>query len=328
MPHLLNVWTSVAPRLSDAPGVLLLLDYDGTLAPIAPRPELAVLPAAARRVLADLSVHPRFRPGIISGRGLSDLRERVGVPGIIYAGNHGLEIIGAGDDFVHPQAAGLRPALERVGSELQSRLAGYPGVLVEDKGLTLSVHYRQTDTALVPPVERTFDDVVSAAPVGLKVTRGKMVLEVRPDVAWGKGNAIAKLMEGYIEGYTEGYTEGYITWQWRFASARLFRGRSWQWRFASARLFRGRPDRRGRVRGGAGCQRHCRVRRPRPPTHQSRLPGGLPGRGVGCPPTYARPLPTQWLVVSGQWLEGPGLTTGQWPLATGPRLKAQPTARC
>ena len=208
MPHLLNVWTSVAPRLSDAPGVLLLLDYDGTLAPIAPRPELAVLPAAARRVLADLSVHPRFRPGIISGRGLSDLRERVDVPGIIYAGNHGLEIIGAGEDFVHPQAAGLRPTLARVGSELQSRLAGYPGVLVEDKGLTLSVHYRQTDTALVPPVERTFDDVVSAAPVGLKVTRGKMVLEVRPDVAWGKGNAIAKLMEGYTEGYIRGYEAG------------------------------------------------------------------------------------------------------------------------
>ena len=297
MPHLLNVWTSVAPRLSDAPDVLLLLDYDGTLAPIAPRPELAVLPAAARRVLADLSVHPRFRPGIISGRGLSDLRERVGVPGIIYAGNHGLEIIGAGDDFVHPQAAGLRPALERVGSELQSRLAGYPGVLVEDKGLTLSVHYRQTDASLVPPVERTFDDVVSAAPVGLKVTRGKMVLEVRPDVAWGKGNAIAKLItEGY-EGYTEGYTEGYI------------RGyETGQRRFAAARLFRGRPDRRGRVRGGAGGQRHCRVRRPRPPTHQSRLPGGLPGRGVGCPPTYARPL-TSLPTASGQWLEVPGLTT-------------------
>ena len=208
MPHLLNVWTSVASRLSDAPVVLLLLDYDGTLAPIAPRPELAVLPAAARRVLADLSGHPRFRPGIISGRGLSDLRERVGVPGIIYAGNHGLEIIGAGENFVHPQAASFRSALERVGSELRSRLAGYPGVLVEDKGLTLSVHYRQTDAALVPPVEWTFDDVVSAAPADLKVTRGKMVLEVRPDMAWNKGSAIAKLMEGYIKGNTEGHDAG------------------------------------------------------------------------------------------------------------------------
>lgn len=206
MPHLLNVWPSVTSRLAAMPQVLLLSDYDGTLSPIVARPELAVLPPETRQALADLAAHPRFRVGIVSGRGLSDLRERVDLPGIIYAGNHGLEIAFPAspsaktsfpeNSFIHPQAASIRPVLQNASEALQERLYRHQGVIVEDKGLTLSVHYRQASPESIPEIRRAFDEVISATPPeDIRVTQGKMVLEVRPNIHWGKGQAIGKILE-------------------------------------------------------------------------------------------------------------------------------------
>ena len=201
MPHLLNVWPSVASRLAAAPQVLLLSDYDGTLSPIVARPELAILPPETRQALAGLAAHPRFRVGIVSGRGLSDLRERVDLPGIIYAGNHGLEISFPENSFpensfTHPQSASLRPVLQNAAGALQERLHCHQGVIVEDKGLTLSVHYRQASPESIPEIRRVFDEAVSAAPPeDIRVTQGKMVLEVRPNIQWGKGQAIERIRE-------------------------------------------------------------------------------------------------------------------------------------
>ena len=196
MPHLLNVWPSVASRIAATPLVLLLLDYDGTLSPIVARPESAVLPTETRQALADLAAHPRFRVGIVSGRGLSDLRERIDLPGIIYAGNHGMEITFPNSSFTHPRAARLRPVLQNAAGELRERLHVHPGVIVEDKGLTLSVHYRQASPESIPEIRRALDEVISAAPPeDIRVTQGKMVLEVRPNIDWGKGRAIGKIRE-------------------------------------------------------------------------------------------------------------------------------------
>ena len=176
-------------------------DYDGTLSPIVARPELAVLPPENRRALAGLAAHPRFHVGIVSGRGLSDLRERVKLPRIIYAGNHGMEITFpgnslAGGSFTHPQATRLRPALREAAEALRERLRLHPGVIVEDKGLTLSVHYRQAAPESIPQIRHTFEEAISAAPPAeIRVTQGKMVLEVRPNIQWGKGQAIEKILE-------------------------------------------------------------------------------------------------------------------------------------
>ena len=201
MPHLLNVWPSVASRLTAASGITLLSDYDGTLSPIVARPELAALPPETRQALAGLAAHPRFRVGIVSGRGLADLQERTNLPGIICAGNHGLEITFPDSSFpessfTHPHAARLRPVLLQAAAELLERLHSHPGVIVEDKGLTLSVHYRQASPESIPQIRHAFDEVISAAPPeNIRVTQGKMVLEVRPNIDWGKGQAIEKILE-------------------------------------------------------------------------------------------------------------------------------------
>ena len=191
----------MASRLAAATGITLLSDYDGTLSPIVARPELAVLLPETRLALAGLATHPRFRVGIVSGRGLSDLEKRINLPGITYAGNHGLEITFPDrsfpeSSFTHPLADRLRPVLLQAAAGLQERLRSHPGVIVEDKGLTLSVHYRQAPPESIPEIRHAFDGVISAAPPeDIRVTQGKMVLEVRPNTDWGKGQAIEKILE-------------------------------------------------------------------------------------------------------------------------------------
>ena len=197
MPHLLNVWPQVSRRISRADHVLLLSDYDGTLSPIAGRPDLAVLPTKTRESLQAIHEAGKFSLGIVSGRGLADLREMVGIPGLIYAGNHGLEIEGPEGSFVHPEAEELRPHLDSVLCSLEERLSGLQGVYVEGKGLTLSVHYRLTPEELRAQVMAGFDEVmVHQTDDGrVRVTRGKEILEIRPKVDWHKGRAIIRIAQ-------------------------------------------------------------------------------------------------------------------------------------
>ena len=143
MEHLLSAWPKVIKQLRSASHILLLLDYDGTLTPIVERPELANLPEGMRQLLQALARQRRLTLGIISGRALADIKEKVGISGIIYAGNHGLEIEGPGISFVSPLAEEFKPILRLMHYVLSQALGAIKGVMVEDKGLTLSVHYRQ-----------------------------------------------------------------------------------------------------------------------------------------------------------------------------------------
>ncbi len=175
------------------------MDYDGTLTPIAAQPDLAVLGQKPRNTLLSLSQRDRFIVGIISGRSLLDVSAMAGLPDLVYAGNHGLEISGPGLDFVHPEAGAFGKTLGLLVQDLQRDLFSLPGVLVEDKGLTISVHYRLTPDELVGEVESRFKAAVSPylKPGGWKVTAGKQVLEMRPDIPWDKGKVIDYLQEAY-----------------------------------------------------------------------------------------------------------------------------------
>jgi trehalose 6-phosphate phosphatase len=174
--------------------LVLLLDFDGTLAPIVARPELAEIPAGTRAALAALMEAPGVQVAVVSGRGLADVRERAAIPGIAYAGNHGMEIEGAGLHRIHPEAAAARPVLEAVAAALEPAVSAVPGAFVEDKGLTLSVHFRLADTAREAEVREAVHAAADGRPE-LRVTEGKKVLEVRPRVEWDKGRAVLFLLE-------------------------------------------------------------------------------------------------------------------------------------
>lgn len=201
MQHLFlfAVWPEVARRLKAAKHVLLLCDYDGTLTPIVERPELADLPERTRQLLQALAHNRRFSVGIISGRALSDIKRRVGLSGIIYAGNHGLEIEGPALSLVNPVAEEMRPVFCLMHQVLSKALATVRGAHVEDKGLTLSVHYRMVEEDKSAEVKNIFERVVATArSLGkVRITSGKKVYEIRPAVDWDKGKAVALLLDRY-----------------------------------------------------------------------------------------------------------------------------------
>jgi trehalose 6-phosphate phosphatase len=189
----------ILPRLRaarEAAGHMLLgLDFDGTLAPIVPRPEDAALPPATRALLEGLAARDDTRVALVSGRGLHDLAGRVGIAGLYYAGNHGLEIEGPGVQRVHEAALAAREQLAAARTRLHDELDAVPGVIVEDKGLTLSVHYRLVEDAARAEAVRRAAHGCCAGHDGLRVTDGKKVVEIRPAVDWHKGRALRFLRD-------------------------------------------------------------------------------------------------------------------------------------
>jgi trehalose 6-phosphate phosphatase len=199
LQYLFSVWQEFSRRLKEARHVLLLCDYDGTLTPIIENPELADLSEKTRQLLQALKQQSHFTVSVISGRALTDLRQRVGIDGIIYAGNHGLEIEGPGIGLVNPLAEEMRPVFHLINQVLNKAMAPVKGVRVEDKGLTVSVHYRMVEEGKSEEVKNIFERVIATArSLGkVTITSGKKVYEVRPAVDWDKGEAIALLIDRY-----------------------------------------------------------------------------------------------------------------------------------
>jgi trehalose-phosphatase len=193
--HLFKQWQGFSAALRVAPHVLLLSDYDGTLTPIVGRPVDAVLPAGVRDKLSSLAQKPDISIGIISGRSLADLRSLVGIGGIYYAGNHGLEIEGPGLSFTSEAAGQTESVIKDIAGRLAAALENVAGVIIEDKGLSLSLHYRLVRDDEINAVTETFQQL--ALPLvnegKVRVTSGKKVLEIRPPVDWDKGKAVATI---------------------------------------------------------------------------------------------------------------------------------------
>ncbi|HSB16186.1 MAG TPA: trehalose-phosphatase [Bryobacteraceae bacterium] len=191
----------IRARIQNSGRLLLLLDFDGTLAPIVADPSAARLPLPVRDLLVSLVGSRSTLPAVISGRALDDVRTRVGIPGLTYAGNHGLEIEGPGFRFVQPEAERLRPLIAGACMSLSRRLRGVPGVEVEDKGLTAAVHYRNAPESQNRVIEAVWDEVVRRDR-GLALRMGKMICEVRPAVDWNKGSAALWLCSRLADGET------------------------------------------------------------------------------------------------------------------------------
>lgn len=114
----------MSPRyIGDNHKLALLLDYDGTLAPIATHPDLAILPLETKNVLQRLSNMSDVYIAIISGRNVNNVKSMVGIEGITYAGNHGLEILHPdGSKFVHPMPAELEDKVASLMQTLQEQV--------------------------------------------------------------------------------------------------------------------------------------------------------------------------------------------------------------
>ena len=166
----------LAPLSSAPERSALVLDVDGTLAPIVSRPELAAVPDDTRAELERL-VERYLLVACVSGRAGADARRLVGVEGIEYVGNHGLEL--------DPRAKVLAGEIRRFREAV--------GLPVEDKGLSLSYHYRGAEDEEAARAEL---EVIAerARAEGLDPRWGRKVLEIRPPVAADKGTAVRALL--------------------------------------------------------------------------------------------------------------------------------------
>jgi trehalose 6-phosphate phosphatase len=199
MQYVFNTWNSIYSRIRQSKQKLLLCDYDGTLTQIVDRPEMANLTDETKNLLDGLVHRPAVKVSIISGRALADIKERVGLGGIIYAGNHGFEIEGPDIQFIHPLTEEVSSIIRLMGTVLRRAMSSIKGVIVEDKGVTLSVHYRLVDQDKLPVVNNMFENTVGIARrLGkIKTTSGKKVHEVRPAIPWNKGNAVKLIVDRF-----------------------------------------------------------------------------------------------------------------------------------
>lgn len=189
-PVVAALHANLATRVAAGPS-LLMFDIDGTLSPIAPRPEAAVVPARTLAALRAL-IAPARHVALVSGRSVADIRRMVPVDGAWALGNHGMEVGDtAGGVTIEAAVAPHLDRVRRAAAALAGPVGQMPGAFVEDKGATISVHYRLSPAgareALLPVVERV------VAPLGLRLSEGKKVIEVRPPVEVNKGTGVLAL---------------------------------------------------------------------------------------------------------------------------------------
>jgi alpha,alpha-trehalase len=171
----------------------IFIDYDGTLTPIVPHPDDAILTESMRITLQRLANTCYL--AIVSGRDLADVRERVGIDGIFYAGSHGFDISGPSDRHVkYQRGVEFLPDLDSAENELHAGLDTVPGCLVERKRFSIAVHYRQAEKQQRPIIRRQVESTRSAHP-RLRLASGKKIFEFQPDIDWDKGKALQWLME-------------------------------------------------------------------------------------------------------------------------------------
>ena len=166
---------------------VVFFDFDGTLSDIVNDPGGARLAPGAAEALQKLAA--RCPVAVLSGRDLADVTKRVGLPGIWYAGSHGFEL--TAPDGTHHQndaAAATIPVLEEVAAQLRDQLASIPGVVVEHKRFGVAVHYRNAARDRVGEVAAAVH--AAGRRHALRVTTGREVIELRPDIDWDKGKTL------------------------------------------------------------------------------------------------------------------------------------------
>jgi trehalose 6-phosphate phosphatase len=171
----------------------LVLDFDGVLAPIKDDPTTCVLPARVAASLGRLAGRLEL-VAIISGRPVAFLTERVGLPGVPLLGSYGMEQSTDGVRQIDSEAEKWLGQVHAAALTLRGQLAGSPGIRVEEKSVSVAVHWRQApdQAAAADEVRRVTARV--ADELGLRLEPGKLVEELRPPIDVDKGSAISALL--------------------------------------------------------------------------------------------------------------------------------------
>nr|XP_023013746.1 probable trehalose-phosphate phosphatase 2 [Leptinotarsa decemlineata] len=179
--------------LNNSSKIALLLDYDGTLSPIVAHPDLAKIPSETKTILHSLSQRPEVFVAIISGRSVSNVKNMVGLNSITYAGNHGMEVLYPdGSTYRHKLPENFEDQVNLLIAKLEKEVVR-DGAWIENKGSTLTFHFRATPENLRGEIEQTAQRIIEEA--NFKVGKAHCALEARPKVDWNKGKVALLLLE-------------------------------------------------------------------------------------------------------------------------------------
>ncbi len=194
MKHLFSEWEKIDFR--SLRGIYLFLDYDGTICPLSKETYHPVLSPAMREMLQKLNRKPCFRVALISGRSIKDLKKKIGLRSLVYSGNHGLEITGPGICFESPVKAAQKKIIDKLILRFKEQFSDIPGLLVNDKGLSVSLHYRFASPAQKKRIHGNYLEIIQPFLDRGEITvfSGKKIHEVKPNVQWNKGSAVEWLL--------------------------------------------------------------------------------------------------------------------------------------
>jgi trehalose-phosphatase len=187
LSHLID---ALSQRLESRKRLLLMLDYDGTLTPIVSRPQDAILSESTRNLIVRLSRLENIKIFIISGRSLKEIRKLVGITNIGYVGNHGFEL----------KLPGRKPRLFYTKKDIKNickvkkwfykQIGKIPGIILEDKGPILAIHYRRAGKKVGEKIKELASasaEVISR----FNIVYGKKVVELRPRKDYNKGAIVS-----------------------------------------------------------------------------------------------------------------------------------------
>jgi trehalose 6-phosphate phosphatase len=186
-------WPEIQAQIAAHPRLLLALGFDGILSPTVSRPSEATVPEDTRMLLTRLAASPRITLAFLSGRSLHDIQTRVAMPDAFYAGNHGMEVRGPGLASSDGLAVSCRSDLVDALASLTRCTKHLRGVFIEDKGMTVTVHWRQADPAEGAALRQLLDVIVRSHP-RLKVFAGEACWELRARASWNKGDALRQIL--------------------------------------------------------------------------------------------------------------------------------------
>ncbi|MDH5770285.1 MAG: trehalose-phosphatase [Candidatus Bathyarchaeota archaeon] len=187
-------------EIEEADVLALFLDYDGTLVPFKDRPKEAVATEDVREILRALVRDPKCTVAIISGRTVKDLEKMLSVKGLSLAGLHGLEIrFSDGRSFTWEKSKEAEAAIKEIKQKTIRELGYERGLYIEDKRLTLALHYRLLPREKVKRVTERFIEIAEdhLSKNDLEIMRGVEVLEVRPR-GWHKGKALGEFFKRFL----------------------------------------------------------------------------------------------------------------------------------
>ncbi len=178
-------------RAIDSRLITIFLDYDGTLSPV-PRRKIRLerpLSDSARAIIHELSRHKKVKIFIISGRSIEALRKFIGIDDLYYIGIHGHVIRGPDMIYIHSALEELISVVKRVKNELSGLLSDIEGLVIEDKGAAISIHYRGIGRSRSKEIYEKVSRICSKY-YGIVFFRGRSSIEIIPNTGWNKGRAI------------------------------------------------------------------------------------------------------------------------------------------